>query len=117
MLGILLNLGPDASHKQGKFSKILLENGLKFISSKESVIAFNLSLVMLLAKIDPLTEKQNRKEYAFKARGIGRVEIILILLTKIVALHIKTPIVYVGLSSLENIILEMQNLLNHTFSS
>lgn len=48
---------------------------------------FNLSLVLLPAKVDPVIEKQGYKKDALKTCSIGRVEIILALLAKVVTLY------------------------------
>lgn len=89
MLEIPLNLGPDASYKQDRFPKILLEKELKFVLNREnSTVVFNLGLMLLPTKINLIAKKHSCKKHAFRACGIGRIEIIFILPTKIVALHI-----------------------------
>lgn len=88
MLRILLNLSPNASHKQGRFSKNLLKKDFKFVPSKgNTTIIFDLSLILLLVEIDPFTEKHSSKEYAFKTCGIACIEIILALLIEVVVFH------------------------------
>ena len=102
MLEISLDLGPDASYKQGGFSEILLEKGFKFVSSSgDGIVAFNLSFVLLSAKVNPILEEQGRKENAFVARGSGRIEMILILSTEIIALYMQVLIVKVGVLGLK----------------
>lgn len=89
ILEILLNLCLDINHKQGGFSEIFLKKSLEFFPSKgDDTIVFNLSLVLLPAKIDPLAEKQGCEGNMFEACDTGHVEIILILLIKIVVFHI-----------------------------
>ena len=89
VLGIPLDCGLDAGHKQGGFSETLLGKGLKFVLSRgDGIVAFNLSFMLLLAKVNLVSKKRGRKEIAFVARGFGRVEIILTLLTNIIALYI-----------------------------
>lgn len=59
VLRIPLDLSLNADHKQYKFSETLPEKGSKFFPSrKDSTIAFNLSLMLLQAEVDSITEKQ-----------------------------------------------------------
>ena len=89
LLGIPLNLCLDVGHKQGKFSKTLLEKGLKFVLRRgDNTIMFSLSLVLLPAELDPVGEKQGRKEDALVARGTGCIKIILTLSTKVIILYV-----------------------------
>lgn len=75
VLEIILNFCSDVSHKKGEFSEILSEKDLKFILSKKSnIIAFNLSLVLLLAKVDLVTEEKSCKKNAFKTNSIGYIK-------------------------------------------
>lgn len=58
VLGILLNLGLNTSHKQGGLFKTLLKEGFKFVSNRRSnIIAFKLSFVLLLVKVDFVLEE------------------------------------------------------------
>lgn len=76
------------------------EKSFEFILiKKENTVAFNLSFVLLLAKIDFILEEQNSKENAFRARSIGCLEKILTLLTKIISLYIQDFIVYIEVMS------------------
>lgn len=89
VLGIPLNLNLNAGYKQGGFFKTLLEKSFKFILNRRSnAITFNLSFLLLLAKIDLIAKKYNCKKNTFRACDTSRVEIILALLTKVVALYI-----------------------------
>ena len=102
VLGIPLDLGPDASHERGGFSETLPEKGLEFVPNRRNgIVAFHLSFVLLPAEVNPISKERGREEDAFVARGSGRVEIILTLLTKIIALHMQAPIVKVGVPGLE----------------
>ena len=102
MLGIPLDLSPDASHERDGFSEILPEKGLKFVLSKgDGIVAFNLSFMLLPAEVNPISEERGREEDAFVARGSNRVKIILTLSTEIIALHVRAPIVKVGVPGLE----------------
>lgn len=67
----------------------MLEKSFEFISSSgNDIITFNLGFLLLLVETDLIPKKQNCKKDALVAYGIGRVKIIFILLTKILALHI-----------------------------
>ena len=103
VLGIPLDLGPDVSHERGGFSETLPEKGLEFVPSRgDGIVAFHLSFVLLPAEVNPISEERGRKRDAFVARGSGRVKMILTLLTKIIALHMRAPIVKVGVPGLES---------------
>ena len=100
-LKIALNLSPDISYKRGGFFKILLEEGLEFLLSREDgIIAFNLRYMLLLVEVNPISEKQGHKRDVFIAHGFGHVEIILTLLTKIIALYMQAFIVKIEIASL-----------------
>ena len=102
VLGILLDFGPDASHKQGGFSKTLPEKGFQFVPSRrDGIVAFNLSFVLLPAEVNPISEQQGREGDAFVARDSGRIKMILTLSPEIVALHMQAPIVKVGVPGFE----------------
>ena len=101
VLRIPLDLGPDASHKQGRFSKTLPEKGLEFVPSRgDGIVTFNLSFVLLLAEVNPVSEERICKKDAFVAHGSSRIKIILTVITKIIALHIQAFIVKVGVLDL-----------------
>lgn len=92
VLKIPFDLSPDTGHKSSRFSETLLEKSLKFILSRQNnTVTFNLNLVLLLVKV--ISKKQSYKKNALRAHGIGHVEIIPVLLTKIIALYIKAIIV------------------------
>ena len=99
---VSLNLGLDVSYKRGGFSKTLLEKSLEFIPSEKSgLVALNLGLMLLLAKINPVSEERSRKENTLGSRSTGRVEIVLALLTEIIALYMQVSIIQVGITGLE----------------
>ena len=102
VLGIPLDLGPDASHERGGFSETLPEKSLEFVLSRgDGIVAFHLSFVLLPAEVNLISEERGRKRDAFVARGSGRVEMILTLSTEIIALHVQAAIVKVGVPGLE----------------
>lgn len=89
VLRILLDFCPNANYKDGRFSKALLEKNLKFVPSRRvGNVALNLSLVLLLAEVDSILEKQSYKRDTLRAHGTGRIKIILGLSIKVVALHV-----------------------------
>ena len=107
VLEIPLNLGLNVSHKQSRFSEILLEKSLEFVLSRgNGIVAFNLSFVLLLAEVNPVLEKWGHKRDAFVTRGSSHVEMIFTLLTKVIALHIQALIVKVRVSGLKKAIPE-----------
>lgn len=58
VLEISLNLSPNTCHKGCGFSEILLKKSFEFISSKEiGTVIFNLGLVLLPVKVDPILEE------------------------------------------------------------
>lgn len=84
VLRIPLNLSPDAITNMIDFRRLYLKKVLKFfLSRKSDTVACNMSLVLLPVKIDLIVKEQNRKKHAFKARGSGRIKIILVLPTKV----------------------------------
>ena len=102
VLGIPLDLGPNASYKQGEFSKTLPKKGLKFVLSRgDGIVTFHLSFVLLPAEVNPISKERVRKRDAFVAHGFGHIKMILIMLTEIIALHMQASIVKVGVPGLE----------------
>lgn len=72
----------------------MLEKDLKFVlSKKDSIIIFNLSLVLLPAEVDLIAEKEGYKGDMFRSCDTSYVKMILALLTKIIALYIQGYIV------------------------
>lgn len=89
VLGILLNLGLNTDHKQNRFFKTLAEKSLEFILSRRGgTIAFDLSLVLLLAEINLIAKEQSCKRNALRTYGTSHVEMILALLIKVIALYL-----------------------------
>lgn len=64
------------------------DKDFKFALSKaNNIIVFNLSFVLLLAKVELISKEQGRKADALVVCSSGNIKIILALFTKIVALH------------------------------
>lgn len=60
VLRILLDLGSNADHKDGKFFKTFLQKSFEFVSSRRAgIIAFNLSFVLLQVEVNPIPNKQS----------------------------------------------------------
>lgn len=89
VLKIPLNLNSNTSHKYNEFFKTLSEKDFEFFPSREDGnIIFNLSFVLLTAKIDFVVKEKNYKKHKLKGQSTIRIKIISVLSTKIVALHI-----------------------------
>lgn len=102
-----LNLSLNASYKQGRLFEILPKKGLKFFSNKKnSIVAPNLSFVLLPEEINPVPKKQKHKKNVFMACSSGYVEIILILLTKALVLYMQVFIIQVHILGLKGSILK-----------
>lgn len=103
ILRIPLYLSPDAGYKYNRFLKTLLKKGLEFVLSKrDGTVAFNLSFVLLLVEVTLILEKQVYKKDALKTCDIGRVKIIFLISTKIVAFHIRATIVHIRVLGLKS---------------
>lgn len=89
VLRIPLNLSSNIDHKQNKFLKILLKKNLEFVVSRgNDTIVFNLSFVLLLAKVNLIPKEQDYKKDALVAYSTICIKIIFTVLTKVVALYI-----------------------------
>lgn len=89
VLGVSFDFTPNIVNKRSRFSETLLEECLEFVLSKKSnPIILNLSFMLLLAEVDPISKKQSRKRDVLVARGTDYIEIIFILPTKVVILYI-----------------------------
>ena len=89
VLQVSFDLAPDILSKRGRFSKILSEEGLKFVTSEgNNLVSLNLSLVLLPGEVDPILEQSGCKNDVLVARGTGHIKIIFTLPAKVVTLHI-----------------------------
>lgn len=62
VLGIVFNLTPNAIYKYGRFFKAFPEKSLKLVlSGRDNSVMFDLSLMLLPAKDDPISEKRGYK--------------------------------------------------------
>lgn len=87
----------------------MLEKGFEFVLNKEgNIIAFDLSLVLLLVEIDFVAEKRSYKKHVFKAYGTNHVEMIFVLLIEVVILYICTLVVQIRVLSFEKSILKSE---------
>lgn len=76
--------------------QILLKKNIEFVSSKrDDIVAFELGLVLLLAEIDFIIEKESCKKDILRAYCTGCVKIVLALLTEVIALYVEAIIVQI----------------------
>lgn len=66
----------------------------------------NWDLVLLLVEVDAILKKQGCKKYTLRAYGIGYLEIVLVLFTKLVTVYMEANKVQVEVPGLESPILE-----------
>ena len=94
VLRVFFDFAPDIVNKCSGFSEILSKKDLEFVPSEEgNPIPLNLSLVLLPAEVNPISEKRGRKRDLLVARGTGHVEIIFTLLAEVVKLYMSAPII------------------------
>lgn len=85
----------------------MLKKGFKFVLyKKNSIILFNLYFIMLLAKIDLVSEKRGYKRDTFVARDSSCIKIVLILLIEVIVLYVYVSIVKIRFLGLKKIITE-----------
>lgn len=107
ILEILFNFYLNIGCKQGGFFETLLKKNLKLLLNKrDDTIAFNLSLILLLAKVDFISKKQGCKRDALVTYGIGHVKIIFALSTKVIILYMWASIIEVRNPALKEAITE-----------
>lgn len=71
------------------FLSFFWRKNLKLISyGGYNFVIFDLSLMLLLVKVDPILEEQNDKIDAFIALGSSDFEIVLALLTEVITFYI-----------------------------
>lgn len=72
----------------------MLEKGLKFVlNRRDGIIVFNLSFILLLAKVDLIIEQQGCKENALVICSTGRIEMIFALLIKVITFYMQAFII------------------------
>lgn len=90
ILKILFNFNLNASDKQDRFSKVLMEKDHKFALSKQNtIVIFNLSIVMRAIKVDLILVKKWYKKDILIICGSNYVKIIFALAIKIVTLYMQ----------------------------
>lgn len=88
MLEIPLNLYLDVDYKQGRFSKILPKKSFKFVSCKKNnTIVFNLSFILLSAKVNLILEEESCKRYILITCSTNCIKIVFALLTKVIIFY------------------------------
>lgn len=76
---------------------------LKFVLSKrDNIIIFNISFILLPAKIDLILEKQSCKKNILKTCGTGYIKIVFTFLTKVIAFNIWVTIVQIAVLGLQD---------------
>ena len=89
-------------YKCSRFSMTLLKESFEFVLCESSnPVLLNLNLVLLSAEVNLILEEQNCKRDALVACGIGCIEIIFTMLTKVVTFYIQAFIIQVGLTGLK----------------
>lgn len=88
VLEVYLNFSANANYKYNSFFKNLLKKSIKFFSNKEKIsIIFGLIFLLLLAKVDLISEKQSHKKDVFLKFNNSYVKIIFKLSIEILALY------------------------------
>ena len=89
VLQVSFDFTPDIVNKRSRFFKTLSEKSLKFVPSEGSnPVPLNLSLVLLPAEVDFISEERGRKEDALVACSTSRIKIIFTLPAEVVTLHV-----------------------------
>lgn len=83
----------------------MLKNRLEFIlSSANNIVVFNLSFVLLLAKVNFILEKQNCKKGTSIVYNTSYIKKIFILLIKVLVFYIQVLIISVRILSFKKFI-------------
>lgn len=94
MLRIPLDFCLNANYKGDGFSKTLQKKSVKFfLSKKDDIITFNLSLVLLPTEFDLISKKQSCKKNMLRNCGVAYMNIVPTLSTKVIIFHIRATIV------------------------
>lgn len=89
MLQVSFDFISNVVNKCNRFFKILLKEGLEFVSNKKSnSVPLNLSFILLPTEVDPILEKQGHKGDALVACDISHVKMIFTLLSEVIILYI-----------------------------
>lgn len=88
VLEVSFNFILDVIHKYSRFSETFPEKGLEFvIYGGNGSVMFDLSLMLVPAKVDSIREEQNYKKDAFMTLGSNNFKIVLALLIEVVRFH------------------------------
>lgn len=94
LLEISLNLGLDASHKQGGFFETLPEKIFEFVLNKgANIVTLNIDFVLLFAEVHLIPKEQSCKRDALGAYGTSSVKIVLTQLREVIALYMGASII------------------------
>ncbi len=102
MLGVASSFAPDVADKRIGFPQALSSKGLKFFPGQRSdSVAFGPGLMLLPAMEDAVFQERRCKRYAFVALGLGGLKVILALLTKMIAFHVRVAIIEIRVPGLQ----------------
>lgn len=88
-MGVTLNLTPNIVYKCSKFSEAFPKKCLKLVlSGRNGHVTFDLGLILLSVKVNPILEKQSCKKDAFITLGPISFEMVLALSTKVVTFNV-----------------------------
>ena len=89
VLGIPLDLGPVAIDKGSGISEALTKEDLELLpGDKDCAFSLILLFVLLLTKVDAVTQEKCCKRNAIGAFGSGGSKVILILLAEVIAFNV-----------------------------
>lgn len=88
VLEISHNPTSDIGYKYSKFSKTLLEKSPEFVSSRrDGIVIFNLDLILLLTKVNSISNKHGYKMDTLAICGIDYIKIVFVLPIKGITLN------------------------------
>lgn len=94
-LGVSFNSTPDTIHEGPEASEILSEESLEIKPLQGSYSILDLALVLVPTKIDTSLKKRDCKKNSVRPFGSCYVKWVLALLTEIVAVHVRYPVIHV----------------------
>ena len=101
VLGVPLDFTLNVIDKQVGVAKAFPKKGDKFFPGfRVGLFLLNTKLVLLPAKVDPLTKERGCKRYAFMVFCSNSLKIVLELLTEVVAIYVQISVVEVWIPSL-----------------
>lgn len=96
VLRLSLDFIPDTIYKGSRFSQVFPKEDFKLLATwVHGVVVINFILILLPAEENLVFEERCYKRYSLMALGFCFVKIVLALLTKVIALHVRIFIAYV----------------------